>query len=472
MDLGAFLKIVLLTLALTIVGACKPRMSSTMSDIGRSATKSETEVLPWFCPDGDKECLRTPWGRTNQRLKKYLADALGGSDYAVYFSQYSRPNDDTRAAANPVAAIASIRKVPEKDLLQTVLKQDQDNAYIDRAGCVKAAVELMQHDTAAYEVAAATFAIAAAEGSNGRFKVAITNALESTTKELLTAASTGPFNLQAEISGRKIGGVRYQVDPTSYQVNTINHSTIAFELESGQHRGQFWIDGGRRWIVCKTQFNLPLDDSTIISCERFKFPLMYHIRTNTRVPVDQFQGKYIRWLKPDLSEPHNCKGLETHADTDELSPDSKLAYLLRQIKVDGKPTCLACHAMGNDPGFPGLFCGSKNPKEAFDPYGRPKEVVEIGLPMAAYFNTLDENTIPKWDQRDIWPENEIELMKKDFDRLIAAYCNSEAIEVPRRDSVNPVQRTNARDVLTAFLKSIGGPTWEPHKDICRPSQRR
>ncbi len=445
-------------LTITYTSSCKNTGNTTLLENGASDGGSANAVKdPWLCAQDERfsTCATQPWGRTRSKLPHYASQALGANlNYeSIHFSQYSRPNDDTRAAANPIAALARMRKVSESQLTSTILRQDSDHHYLDRSGCVKAALELRDADAAAYEVSAVTFAIAAHAASPSNYKVAFSNILEATTAELVNAAAQGNFSLEVSLTNTgRLPGSRYSSDLVPNKVNSINHATVTAELPAGQYEGQMWIDGGRRWMVCKTKFSLPLDESTAINCERFKFPPLFHMRTNTRLAIDfEASGKPARWKQPDLGEPHNCKALETHGDTDKLSPDSKFAYLLRQVKVGRSETCLSCHTIDNEVGIPGLFCKSKGDDSPFDPYGRPKEVVEVAPSIVHYFVNQTDESVPKWDHKDSWG-SEIEVMRSHFRTLLRSYCDELLVDVATRDVNNPVERVPAHTVIHDFIK--------------------
>jgi hypothetical protein len=393
-----------------------------------------------------------------------MSKALGSnvSLQDIAFSQYSRPNDDTRAAANPIAALARMRRMSESALTSGILKQDEDFHYLQRAQCHKAALELRDSDPAAYEVSAVTYAIAAQDNGNGTFKVAFSNVLEATTGELANAAAEGPFKFVATVGGNELGAVRFQSDAVRERVGTINHGEIVANLPAGKHQGRMYIDTGRKWIVCKMGFQLPLDQTTNIDCERFKFPPLFQIRGSNIATVDRdSQGKFSRYRQPDLREPHNCKGLETHGDTDHLSPDSKLAILLRQVKVGNDSTCLSCHTISDSNSYPGLFCPKKE-GGPFDPYGRPKEVVEIGPVLVRYFMEPKLQSVPKFDRTEEWG-GDIEAMERHFQALFEAYCTNVQVQVPRRNATATTETIQAHEIFNDFLK----PFWPPNTTVTR-----
>ncbi len=380
------------------------------------------------------------------------------------FVQYSRSNDDVRAGANPEALIiARLRANGHSNPTQELLRLTERNPlgqFRYRPELLELAKQFNLEDAGIYEVYTQTFGISSRDLSGNAGKaVRFAAILESKTNVLARAAVTGRFSFGGRVGQATIpqegftlayekqdyGTVSYALSPELHvPINSTITATLVLENDA------------QVWTRCQVSLNHSIDQNTEINCERFKFPPLVVIRSNTRQPVDGW-----RYKEADLTNSHRCVSLEQIGESGgELSADSKLAIALRTLEVSGQKTCLGCHVPKNELGLPDLFC-PKVDETPFDAYGRPKEPVEV-IPTIARFlqaymgsapptRAHTHATVPKWESRSGYDDsfqgaNAIDVMAAHFRGLVAAYCARTPIALPSRAG------DRANETFTAILE--------------------
>ena len=203
---------------------------------------------------------------------------------------------------------------------------------------------------------------------------------------------------------------------------------------------------GKIFKQCEFRFKLPLDATTTIKCERFKFPPLIVARSN----VTNAFADSIRYSKPPAEG--ECFSQETVGDGG-LSNNSMMAEVFRSNK-----TCLACHAAtSNNPSPAGgdILCpSSPDPNAPNNSLGMPKNPPLVADVIRRYFFSPVINQVPQGSAG----------MKQHLDVLRRAYCSDAKIKVTERGA--PTQKST-RAVLEGWVREFANPSTLNYDQICK-----